>query len=82
MKWRYSPAIFLPEIPLRLRSQPQIGIALGEARNSRGLSQTLPLRAGSVQAEKTLLKEISRLLAEAQRISGLPPKMGHKPEQP
>jgi len=31
---------------------------------------------------KTLLKEMSQLLAEAQRISGLPPKMGHKPEQP
>ena len=31
---------------------------------------------------RTLLKEMSRLLAEAQRISGLPPKMGHKPEQP
>jgi hypothetical protein len=31
---------------------------------------------------RTLLKEMSRLLAEAQRISGLPPKMSHKPEQP
>jgi hypothetical protein len=31
---------------------------------------------------RTLLKEMSRLLAEAQRISGLPPKMNHKPEQP
>jgi hypothetical protein len=31
---------------------------------------------------RTLLKEMSRLLAEAQRISGLPPKMSDKPEQP
>ena len=31
---------------------------------------------------RTLLKEMGRLLAEAQRISGLPPKMSHKLEQP
>jgi hypothetical protein len=31
------------------------------------------------ERRKTLLREMSRLLAETQRISGLPPKMGHKP---
>jgi hypothetical protein len=31
---------------------------------------------------RTLLKEMSRLLAEAQRISGQPPKMNREPEQP
>jgi len=30
---------------------------------------------------RTLLKEMSRLLAEAQRISGLPTKTDHKPTQ-
>jgi len=31
------------------------------------------------ERRRTLLREMSRLLAEAQRISGLPPKMGHQP---
>jgi hypothetical protein len=31
---------------------------------------------------RTLLKEMSRLLAEAQRISGQPPKMNREAEQP
>jgi hypothetical protein len=29
---------------------------------------------------RTLLKEMSRLLSEAQRISGRPPKTSHNPE--
>jgi hypothetical protein len=28
---------------------------------------------------RTLLREMSRLVAEAERISSQPPKMGHKP---
>jgi hypothetical protein len=31
---------------------------------------------------RTLLREMSRLVAEAERISGQPPKMSHKPGQP
>lgn len=31
---------------------------------------------------RTLLREMSRLVGEAERISGQPPKMGHKSEQP
>jgi hypothetical protein len=31
---------------------------------------------------RTLLREMSRLVAEAERISSQPPKMNHKPGQP
>ena len=31
---------------------------------------------------RVLLREMSRLVAEAERISSQPPKMGHKPGQP
>jgi hypothetical protein len=34
------------------------------------------------RSQKNTPKEMSRLLAEAQRISGLPPKKSHKLEQP
>ena len=41
---------------------------------------TLELKtANDPDRRKTLLKEMSRLLAEAERISGLPPTMSHKP---
>jgi hypothetical protein len=34
------------------------------------------------EQRRELLRVISRLVAEAERISGLPPKMSQKPEQP
>jgi hypothetical protein len=41
---------------------------------------TLELKtANDPDRRRTLLKEMGRLLAEAQRISGLPPKTSHKP---
>jgi len=38
--------------------------------------------ATEAERRRTLLRERSRLLAEAQRISGQPPKMSHKPAEP
>jgi hypothetical protein len=36
--------------------------------------------ANDPERRRTLLREMSRLVAEAERISGQPPKTGHKPE--
>ena len=43
---------------------------------------TLELKtANDPERRRTLLREMSRLVGEAERISGQPPKMNHKPEQ-
>jgi len=34
------------------------------------------------ERRRTLLREMSRLVAEAERISSQPPKMSHKPGEP
>ena len=34
------------------------------------------------ERRRTLLREMSRLVAEAERISCQPPKMGHQPGEP
>jgi hypothetical protein len=38
--------------------------------------------ANDPDRRRTLLREMSRLVAEAGRISSQPPKMGHKPGEP
>jgi hypothetical protein len=38
--------------------------------------------ANDPDRRRTLLREMSRLVAEAERISSQPPKMNHKPAQP
>jgi hypothetical protein len=38
--------------------------------------------ANDPERRRMLLREMSRLVGEAERISGQPPKMNHKPEQP
>jgi hypothetical protein len=38
--------------------------------------------ANDPDRRRTLLREMSRLVAEAERISSQPPKMNHKPGQP
>jgi hypothetical protein len=44
---------------------------------------TLELKAVSdPDRRRMLLREMSRLVGEAERISGLPPKMSHKPKEP
>jgi hypothetical protein len=43
---------------------------------------TLELRTvNDSDRRRTLLREMSRLVGEAERISGQPPKMSHNPEQ-
>jgi hypothetical protein len=44
---------------------------------------TLELKnANDPQRRRTLLREMSRLVGQAERISGQPPKMSHKPAEP
>jgi hypothetical protein len=44
---------------------------------------TLELKnANDPERRRTLLREMSRLVGEAERISGQPPKMNHKPAEP
>jgi len=38
--------------------------------------------ANDPQRRRTLLREMSRLVGQAERISGQPPKMSHKPAEP
>jgi hypothetical protein len=63
--------------PIQARStknRPVFG--LGSSFGEPQLTSELK-NATDPERRKTLLREMSRLLAEAQRISGLPPKMGH-----
>jgi hypothetical protein len=44
---------------------------------------TLELKnANDPHRRRTLLREMSRLVGQAERISGQPPKMSHKPAEP